>query len=298
VKATIEDHQHLQAVPQFAELSRPGISRLIISDNATPHVSLLQLRQAMPTLQILAAAEEAPGIMSELGIYVNKKREFEIRDHREASFGIQATILIHQEHAIQAVGLTIQQMADLNYYESIKNMDPATELTGDFKVLVNNMEDVGGIHTVEHRESWKISVKNISDFALHFALFDFAPTWALQNAHLLEKGPELLKIDGKNWAANSTLSVELDAWVPSNFLKQGKWECEDKYRLNLMRYSTSFPMMKLPNIIRYTEPGGTGLEEELGWRLGAPDEWAQRIPEAWATHAITIRTVCDPQKHP
>ncbi|KAH0522767.1 hypothetical protein TsFJ059_006563 [Trichoderma semiorbis] len=227
-------------------------------------------------------------------VVLDDQGRYDIRDGLEGTIANLPAIPANAQGAEQQLMDTLQHLSKFKYAEGIENRIPDTS----FEMLFSLVSSVDGgepsnssVFDVEHGRTWQLEIENKGETALYFALFNFTPSWKIEN---------LLSESGHNgfWVLEpkSKEVLPLAMEVPEFVQGDGTEGCEDIIKVFITNRATSFPSMILPELPLY------GLHNR-GQPHEAGDELLALITgligsvrgndaghEKWATRNFIIRT--------
>lgn len=190
---------------------------------------------------------------------------------------------------------SLQHISKFKYAESIENRMPDVLFEASFSLVssASGREQAGNtsVFDVEHGDTWQLKIKNNGDTALYFALFDFEPSWKVQNL-LSDSG------NGDFWVLEpgQTEPLPLVMEVPESMQINGRGCCEDIIKLFVTSNATSFPSMVLPELPLWGSyhrgqpyESGNGLSALVAGLTGSVRSH-DAGHEKWTTRNFLIRT--------
>ncbi|KAL7800907.1 hypothetical protein V8C43DRAFT_272845, partial [Trichoderma afarasin] len=243
-------------------------------------------------LQFYAPDEEIKVCM--FNVLLDDQGRYEILDGLGRTIANLPAIPASDQGAEQQLMDTLQHLSKFKYAEGIENRIP----NALFELRFSLVSSVGGgeltnssVFDVEHGGTWQLEIENKGESALYFTLFDFAPSWRIEN---------LLSESGHNgfWVLEpeSKEVLPLMMKVPEFLQNEGTRSCEDIIKVFVTSRATSFPSMVLPEL-SLDNPQYRGQPHEatdellalitglIGSVRGEDAEY-----EKWATRNFIIRT--------
>ncbi|KAL5093246.1 hypothetical protein Trisim1_011051 [Trichoderma cf. simile WF8] len=243
-------------------------------------------------LQFCASGEDGEACM--FNVVLDDKGRYEILDGLGGTISNLPAIAACTQGAEQRLMDILQHLSKFKYAESIENRIPDTL----FEMRFSLVSSVGGgeptnssVFDVEHGGIWQLEIENKSQTALYFTLFDFTPSWKIDN---------LLSESGHNgfWVLEpeSKEVLPLVMEVPELLQKKGIKCCEDIIKVFVTSRATSFPSMVLPEISldnpQYRGQPHEATDELLALITGLTGSVRGEDAgyEQWATRNFIIRT--------
>lgn len=189
---------------------------------------------------------------------------------------------------------TLQHLSKFKYAEGIGNRIPDTA----FEMLFSLVSFVDGgepsnssVFDIKHGGTWELEIENKGETALYFTLFNFTPSWKIENL-LSESGHNSFWVLEPKSKEVLPLVMEVPEFLQSN----GTGCCEDIIKVFITSRATSFPSMVLPELPLYG-PHKRGQPHEAGDELSAlitglvgSVRGKDAGHEKWATRNFIIRT--------
>ncbi|KAL6825568.1 caspase domain-containing protein [Trichoderma sp. SZMC 28015] len=227
-------------------------------------------------------------------VILDDQGRYEILDGLGGTVANLFAMPVNVQGAEQRLMDTLQHLSKFKYAEGIENRIPDTP----FEMLFSLVSSVGGgqpssssVFDVEHGGTWQLEIENKGENALYFTLFNFTPSWKIEN---------LLSESGHNgfWVLEpkSKEVLPLVMEVPEFLQSNGTRCCEDIIKVFITNRATSFPSMVLPELSLYG-PQKRGQPHETGDELLAlitgltgSVRGNDAGHEKWATRNFIIRT--------
>ncbi|KAL6818972.1 caspase domain-containing protein [Trichoderma camerunense] len=195
-------------------------------------------------LRFRASDDEGEACM--FNVVLNDQGLYEIRDGLEETMANLPAIPANAQGAEQRLMATLQHLSKFKYAEGIENRIPDTS----FEMLFSLISSIDGgepsnssVFEVKHKGTWQLEIENKGETALYFALFNFTPSWKIEN---------LLSESGHNgfWVLEPGIKevLPLAMEVPELLQKKGIRCCEDIIKVFITSRATSFPSMVLPEL--------------------------------------------------
>ncbi|KAK4072053.1 hypothetical protein Trihar35433_4117 [Trichoderma harzianum] len=227
-------------------------------------------------------------------VVLDDQGRYEILDGLGGTIANIPAIPANAQGAEQRLMDTLQHLSKFKYAEGIENQIPATLFEMQFSLV----SSVGGgkptnssALDVEHGGSWQLEIENKRKSALYFTLFDFTPSWEIENI-LSESGHNgflVLEPESKE-------ILPLVMKVPKFLQNNGAGCCEDIIKVFITNRATSFPLMVLPELPLY-DPHKSGQPQMAGGELLDPAAGPTGFVrgnyaghEGWATRNFVIST--------
>ncbi|KAL6798175.1 caspase domain-containing protein [Trichoderma sp. SZMC 28012] len=246
-------------------------------------------------LHFCASSDEGEGCMFNIVLDDQGRYNIQVLDGSGGATANLPTIPANAQGAEQRLMDSLQHLSKFKYAEGIENRMPNAPFENLFSLVPSVSGGRGpsnsGVFDVKHKGTWQLEIENKSEAALYFTLFDFTPSWKIDN---------LLSESGHNnfWVLEpkSKEVLPLVMEVPEFLQSDGRGCCEDIIKVFITNRATSFPSMILPDLPLYGP-------HKRGQPHKAADELSTLITglagsvrgidaghEKWATRNFIIRT--------
>ncbi|KAH6603227.1 hypothetical protein Trco_008002 [Trichoderma cornu-damae] len=236
-------------------------------------------------------------------VVVNDRGDYEILDGSMARIdGLPAIPSSGGRGAGQSLMDTLRHVSKFKYAEGIENATPDGSFEDTFSLVASVDGGKPGnlrVFDVRHGDTWRLEIQNKSKAALYLALFDFTPSWKVQNLLLAagDSGFRVVEPDAK-------VHLPLKMKVPESLQAQHRRRCEDVIKVFITSRATSFPSLILPSLSSLREEHHRGgvheaddalskLVADLTASARGDDDDAR--PDKWATRSFVIRTNLEEQ---
>ncbi|KAM0461567.1 hypothetical protein ACHAPV_004273 [Trichoderma viride] len=239
----------------------------------------------------LCSDEDATACM--FTVVLDDQNHYRILDGFNKAVANLPAIPADAQGAEQGLMDSLQHISKFKYAEGVENRTPDAQFEASFSLVSVSGGEKGNssVFDVEHGDTWELEIKNLGETALYFTLFDFTPSWKVQN--LLSDGG-----NGGFWVLEPKCKepLPLVMEVPEILQTNGRGCCEDVIKLFVTSKATSFPSMVLPKLPLYGlchrgQPyeAGDGLSALMTSLTGSARSNDAGY-ERWTTRSFIIRT--------
>ncbi|KAM0450961.1 hypothetical protein ACHAO4_006353 [Trichoderma viride] len=239
----------------------------------------------------LCSDEDATACM--FTVVLDDQNHYRILDGLNEAVTNLPAIPADAQGADQGLMDSLQHISKFKYAEGIENRTPDAQFETSFSLVCSISGEPGNssVFDVEDGDTWLLEIENHGETALYFALFDFTPSWKVQN---------LLSDSGNNgfWVLEPKCkeSLPLVMEVPDFIQTEGRGCCEDVIKLFVTSKAAPFPSMVLPELPFYGSyhrgqpyDAGDGLSALMAGLTG-PARNDDAGHERWATRSFIIKT--------
>ncbi|KAI0384133.1 caspase domain-containing protein [Hypomontagnella monticulosa] len=167
-----------------------------------------------------------------LQVSLNDRKEYEILDGS-------------LQRAEEKVLDILRHVAKFKCAEAIENKRPNPSFENSFSLetFVGKNTESSRIINVQQDGIWYLRLENRGDSPLYLALFDFTPSWKIEN--LLSTGGQG---NFRVIEPGVKLRIPIAMSIPQFLRDQGRKSCEEVFKIFVTAKPTSFPSMILPEI--------------------------------------------------
>ncbi|KAG5752147.1 hypothetical protein H9Q70_005201 [Fusarium xylarioides] len=194
--------------------------------------------------EIITHRDERALCMFELTI--NKLNKYEIVDEAKENM-LQLPILdASLDDSFPKMMETLRHVATFKYFEGLANLLPSPELRAKYTLKPILDSTTNGIFKVLDGETFGFTIENHADHPLYMAVFDFAPSWGVNNLISASGGGDYVLIPPTHGLNRGMKEMKLKMTVPSHLSLQG--QARDVIKVFITDKPVSFPGMVLPGL--------------------------------------------------
>ncbi|KAI2780303.1 caspase domain-containing protein [Daldinia loculata] len=179
-------------------------------------------------------------------VSLNDQKEFEILNGSLQKIHNLPTIPLSTQGAEHKLMNILEHIAQFKYAEAIGNKKPSSSFEGSFSLysyVGRSEKSSSSVLEVQHGTNWHLVIENRSQAPLYLAIFDFTPSWKIENILSAAGDGGFLVIEG-----GKTEELPIGMEIPKFLLGQGKKRCEEVLKVFLTTKPTNFPSMILSEI--------------------------------------------------
>lgn len=243
-------------------------------------------------LHLCASDEDSTACM--FNVILDDQNCYKILDGLNKAVANLSAIPADAKGADQRLMDSLQHISKFKYAEGIENRTPDAQFESSFSLVCSvSGEELGNssVFNIEDGDTWLLEIENHGETALYFALFDFKPSWKIQN---------LLSDNGNNgfWVLEPKCKepLPLEMEVPEFIQSNGRGCCEDVIKLFVTSKAAPFPSMVLPELPLFGSnhrgqpyDAGDGLLALMTGLTGSARNDDARH-ERWAARSFIINT--------
>ncbi|KAF5605107.1 metacaspase-1A [Fusarium pseudoanthophilum] len=193
--------------------------------------------------EIITDEDERSLCMFELSI--NKFHKYQIVSEAQENMLQLPTLDSSLEDSFPKMMEVLQHIATFKYFEGLVNLLLSPELRTKYTLKSTLDSPANGIFKISDGETFGFTVENHADHPLYMAVFDFAPSWGVNNLISASGGGDYVLIPphGQN---RGMKEMKLKMTVPSHLSLQG--QARDVIKVFITDKPVSFPGMVLPGL--------------------------------------------------
>ncbi|KAF5643464.1 metacaspase-1A [Fusarium tjaetaba] len=228
---------------QLSTVSSQGIKVWLPAD-------LLQNSKAKDRSEVLQYSEaitdkdEKALCMFELTI--NKLNRYEIFGEAQENMLQLPTLDSSLKDSFPKMMEVLQHVATFKYFEGLVNLLPSPELRAKYALKPMLDSTTNGIFKVLDGGTFGFTIENLADHPLYMAVFDFAPSWGVNNLISTSGGGDYVLIPPTHGQNRGIKEMKLKMTVPSPLSLQG--QAKDVIKVFITDKPVSFPGMVLPGL--------------------------------------------------
>ncbi|PNP74357.1 hypothetical protein FNYG_12406 [Fusarium nygamai] len=194
--------------------------------------------------EIITDKDERALCMFELTI--NKLNKYQIVSEAQENMLRLPTLDAGLDNSCSKMMETVQHVANFKYFEGLANLLASPELRAKYtlKPMLDSATD--GIFKVLDGETFGFTIDNLADHPLYMAVFDFAPSWGVNNLISSSGGGDYVLIPPPNGQSRGIKEMNLKMTVPRHLSLQGR--ARDVIKVFITDKPVSFPGMVLPGL--------------------------------------------------
>ncbi|KAF3064948.1 Metacaspase-1 [Daldinia childiae] len=195
-------------------------------------------------MHICASDDDTEACM--FNVLLNDRKEFEILNGSLQKIHNLPTIPLSTQGSEHKLMNILEHIAQFKYAEAIGNKMPNSSFEHSFSLrsyVGTNEKSRSSVLQVQHGGNWHLVIENRSQAPLYLAIFDFTPSWKIENILSAAGDGGFLVIDG-----GKTKDLPIDMEIPGFLLSQGRKSCEEVLKVFLTTKPTNFPSMILSEI--------------------------------------------------
>ncbi|KAF4499926.1 Metacaspase-1A [Fusarium agapanthi] len=141
---------------------------------------------------------------------------------------------------------TLQHVATFKYFEGLANLLPSTELRAKYTLKPILDSITNGIFKVLDGETFGFTIENHVNHPLYMAVFDFAPSWGVNNLISASGGGDYVLVPPSQGHSCGIKEIKLKMTIPSHLSLQG--QARDVIKVFITDKPVSFPGLVLSGL--------------------------------------------------
>ncbi|KAF5243560.1 hypothetical protein FANTH_8139 [Fusarium anthophilum] len=134
---------------------------------------------------------------------------------------------------------TLQHVATFKHFEGLANLLPSTELRAKYTLKPILNSTTSGIFKVLDGETFGFAIENHADHPLYMAVFDFAPSWGVNNLISASGGGDYVLVPPSQGRNRGMKEMKLKMTIPSHLSLQS--QARDVIKVFILDKPVSFP---------------------------------------------------------
>ncbi|KAF5707439.1 metacaspase-1A [Fusarium mundagurra] len=179
-------------------------------------------------------------------VTINKLKKYQIVSEAQEHMLQLPTLDASSDDSIPKMMETIQHVATFKYFEGLTNLLPSPEFRAKYTLRPILEPNTNGISKVINGETFGFTIENHADHPLYMAVFDFAPSWGVNNLISASGGGDYILIPPTHGQDHGMKEMKLKMTVPSHLSLQG--QARDVIKVFITNKPVSFPGMVLPGL--------------------------------------------------
>ncbi|KAF5620223.1 metacaspase-1A [Fusarium sp. NRRL 52700] len=178
---------------------------------------------------------------------LNKLNKYQIVGQAQENMVQLPALDASLDDALTKMMETLQHVATFKYFEGLTNLLPSPELRAKYtlKPILNSTKN--GIFKVLDGEAFGFAIENHADHPLYMAVFDFAPSWGVNNLISASGGGDYILVPPSQGQNSGMKEMKLKMTIPSHLSLQG--QARDVIKVFITDKPVSFPGYKKGTLI-------------------------------------------------
>ncbi|KAI1045818.1 hypothetical protein LB505_014110 [Fusarium chuoi] len=202
----------------------------------------------MPTVlqysETITDKDERGLCMFELNI--TKSNKYEIIGEAQEHMLQLPTLHASLDDSLPKMMEIVQHAATFKFFEGLANLLPSTELRTKYTLKPIVESATNGIFKVLDGETFGFTIENHANHPIYMAVFDFSPSWAVNNLISASGGGDYVLIPPPHGQNRGLKEMKLKMTIPSHLSLQGR--ARDVIKVFITDKPVSFPGMVLPGL--------------------------------------------------
>jgi hypothetical protein len=177
---------------------------------------------------------------------INKSSKYEIVGEAQENMLQLPTLDASSDDSFLKMMESLQHVATFKYFEGLTNLLPSPELKAKYTLKPIPDSTTHGIFKVLDGQTFGFAIENHADHPLYMAVFDFAPSWGVNNLISASGGGDYVLIPPTHGQSRGMKEMKLKMTVPSYLNLHG--QARDVIKVFITDKPVSFPGMVLPGL--------------------------------------------------
>ncbi|KAF5602530.1 hypothetical protein FPCIR_1871 [Fusarium pseudocircinatum] len=193
--------------------------------------------KALEYYETVTGKDERALCMFELTI--NKLNKYEIVGEAQDNMLQLPTLDVSLDDALAKMLETLQHIATFKYFEGLASLLPSTDLRAKYTLKPILDSTKSGIFEVLDGGKFGFTIENHADHPLYMAVFDFAPSWDVNNLISASGGGDYVLVPPPQGQNHGMKEMKLKMTVPSHLSLHG--QARDVIKVFITDKPVSFP---------------------------------------------------------
>jgi hypothetical protein len=224
---------------------------------------------------------------------INKSNAYEIVGEAQENMLQLPTIDAGLGDSFSMIMETLQHVATFKYFEGLGNLLPSPEFRAKYTIKSNVECAPDGIFRVSDGGTFGFNIENHADHPLYMAVFDFAPSWGVNNLVSGSGGDDYVLVPPALGRKSGHKEIKLKMTIPSHL--KLRTQARDVIKVFITDKPISFPGMVLPGLGMKSSLRNSSASAEILSDFIKHLNTGGRIRSAgnkgaWMSHNFVIRT--------
>ncbi|KAF5964987.1 hypothetical protein FBULB1_12494 [Fusarium bulbicola] len=177
---------------------------------------------------------------------INELNQYEIVGEAQENMLQLPTLDASLDDSFPRMMETLQHVATFKYFEGLANLLPSAELRAKYTLNPISNFTTNGTFEALDGETFEFTIENHADHPLYMAVFDFAPSWGVNNLISASGGGDYVLVPPSQGQNLGRKDIKLKMTIPSHLSLRG--QARDVIKVFVTDKPVSFPGMVLSGL--------------------------------------------------